>query len=308
MRKPVFICIPLLITALFLGSIKPPAKPSAEPAPPGEDDILVLYGKAIYQRESCDRCHTQQIIKSSPQLISLDGLGGKYQDNWLYDYLADPLLLKPGSAKPPYTALYSTPLNKDLLLKIIRDQGLADSPDSLWNTLTTQSEAQSAKLNQFMTATPSTSNTEIIALIAYLQQIPASTYKITYDSLLRAKYMHEQKKWDEIVLDSSSILLTIANNDANIKVGKKLFEITCAVCHGQQGQGGIGPNLTDEYWLHGGSKLDIAKTIIYGIPAKGMISWKSQLRPEQVGALVAYIASIQGSDPPNPKAPQGTKQ
>jgi cytochrome c oxidase cbb3-type subunit 3 len=80
------------------------------------------------------------------------------------------------------------------------------------------------------------------------------------------------------------------------------------VCHGIQGEGGIGPNLTDEYWLHGGSSADIARTIIYGIPEKGMISWRHQLTPTEVGQIVAYINSIAGTEPEQAKAPQGKKQ
>ena len=84
-----------------------------------------------------------------------------------------------------------------------------------------------------------------------------------------------------------------------------LFAQRCAVCHGQFAQGNIGPNLTDDYWLHGGRPTDIYRTITEGVPAKGMIAWKSQLGAGQILALAAYVGTLHGSNPPNPKAPQG---
>ena len=72
-----------------------------------------------------------------------------------------------------------------------------------------------------------------------------------------------------------------------------------------QGQGVVGPNLTDDYWLHGGTINDIFKTIKYGYPEKGMKSWKDDYSPLQLAQIASYVESIHGSNPPNPKAPQG---
>jgi cytochrome c oxidase cbb3-type subunit 3 len=85
-----------------------------------------------------------------------------------------------------------------------------------------------------------------------------------------------------------------------------LFAQRCAVCHGVAGQGGIGPNLTDAYWLHGGKPIDIHRTIGDGVPAKGMVAWKAQLPAGQILALSSYVVSLQGTNPPGAKAPQGT--
>jgi len=86
---------------------------------------------------------------------------------------------------------------------------------------------------------------------------------------------------------------------------KGLFAQRCAVCHGPAGQGTIGPNLTDDYWLHGGKPMQVYKTIADGVPSKGMIAWKAQLPAGQMLALAAYIGTLHGSNPANPKAPQG---
>ena len=86
---------------------------------------------------------------------------------------------------------------------------------------------------------------------------------------------------------------------------RQLFVSKCATCHGDGGEGKIGPNLTDAYWLHGGMPTDIHRTIQEGIPAKGMIAWKTQLRPGEIAALAAFVTTLRGTNPPNAKEPQG---
>ncbi len=71
------------------------------------------------------------------------------------------------------------------------------------------------------------------------------------------------------------------------------------------GEGSVGPNLTDDYWLHGGKIQDIFKTIKYGYPDKGMKSWKDDYSPTQIAQLASFIKTLRGTNPPNAKAPQG---
>ena len=92
---------------------------------------------------------------------------------------------------------------------------------------------------------------------------------------------------------------------AGIAAGKAIFAKTCVPCHLAEGQGLVGPNLTDEYWIHGGSIKAIFKTIKYGFPDKGMQSWQTTYSPVQMQQLASYIRSLKGTNPPNPKAPQG---
>jgi len=87
--------------------------------------------------------------------------------------------------------------------------------------------------------------------------------------------------------------------------GKSIYMSNCAACHGDQGEGKVGPNLTDNYWLHGGSINDVFKTIKYGVPAKGMIAWQSQMNPQKMQQVASYILTLQGTKPANPKAPEG---
>jgi cytochrome c oxidase cbb3-type subunit 3 len=90
-----------------------------------------------------------------------------------------------------------------------------------------------------------------------------------------------------------------------IETGKALYTKTCVACHGQLGEGSVGPNLTDNYWIHGGSMNDIFKTIKYGYPDKGMQSWQQQFSPKQMQQLASFIHSLKGTRPPNGKPAQG---
>ncbi len=89
--------------------------------------------------------------------------------------------------------------------------------------------------------------------------------------------------------------------------GKVIFDAKCAACHGPQGQGTIGPNLVDAYWISGdGSGPRIYDVIHDGVPEKGMMAWKDSLSKSDLHALTVYVLSLKGSNPANPKAQEGT--
>lgn len=95
---------------------------------------------------------------------------------------------------------------------------------------------------------------------------------------------------------------------AALASGKQIFETQCFTCHGKLGEGLIGPNLTDDSWIHGGTLPDVIRVIRKGVPEKGMVTWERTLSPEQIDQLASYImVKLQGTNPPNPKAPQGVK-
>ena len=87
--------------------------------------------------------------------------------------------------------------------------------------------------------------------------------------------------------------------------GKETFTAYCASCHRPDGGGLIGPNLTDAYWLHGGAITDVYKTVAGGVLEKGMPPWEKTLKPAQLNAVVAYVMTLQGTTPKDPKPPQG---
>ncbi len=99
--------------------------------------------------------------------------------------------------------------------------------------------------------------------------------------------------------------VTILEDEGAIALGKSIYTANCVACHGTNGEGGVGPNFSDAYWIHGGDIKDIFKTIKYGVPEKGMISWQAQLRPEDMQKVASYILGFQGTNPPNGKAPEG---
>lgn len=100
-------------------------------------------------------------------------------------------------------------------------------------------------------------------------------------------------------------LAALASDQSAIAKGKQVFTTNCVSCHRADGGGMIGPNLTDEYWIHGGTLPEIHKTITEGVLAKGMPTWGKLLKPDQVDAVTVYVASLKGTNPPNPKAPEG---
>ncbi|WP_245842491.1 c-type cytochrome [Pontibacter ummariensis] len=124
----------------------------------------------------------------------------------------------------------------------------------------------------------------------------------------------------EIEMQQAALFAASAENDPNavtnyepltdaaaLESGKSVFMTNCAACHGQEGQGTVGPNLTDEYWLHGGDVNDIFKTVKFGVPAKGMVPWQGKLSQDQILEVSSYILSLQGTNPANAKEPQGEK-
>ena len=100
-------------------------------------------------------------------------------------------------------------------------------------------------------------------------------------------------------------LMRYVRDPAMAAAGAEDYATTCASCHGNEGQGLIGPNLTDDYWIHGSSNAAVWEILAVGVPAKGMPPWESVLSPEDRAELLAFIRSIQGTDPSGAKEPQG---
>lgn len=103
-------------------------------------------------------------------------------------------------------------------------------------------------------------------------------------------------------VDENTVVMLDA---AGIAEGGILYSKNCVACHGDKGQGGVGPNLTDDYWLHKGSLKDVFHSIKYGWTEKGMKSWKDDFSPAQIAELASYVKSLRGSNPPAAKEPQG---
>lgn len=119
---------------------------------------------------------------------------------------------------------------------------------------------------------------------------------------IATKQIEEYRKKAGDMVDEKTVTLADAKGIAE---GAKIYGTTCLACHGAKGEGGVGPNLTDQYWLHGGSINDVFKTIKYGVPEKGMQAWEKTYSPGEIKNIASYIKSLAGTNPPNGKAPQG---
>ena len=99
--------------------------------------------------------------------------------------------------------------------------------------------------------------------------------------------------------------VTLLTEEPAFLSGKAIYDANCVACHANDGGGIVGPNLTDEYWIHGAGIKNVFKVIKYGVVEKGMISWQTQLNPLQMQEVSSYIMTFQGKTPLAPKAPEG---
>lgn len=104
----------------------------------------------------------------------------------------------------------------------------------------------------------------------------------------------------------AAALLAMSKDPASLATGKTVYATYCTACHASDGGGIIGPNLTDNAWIHGDTPGEIYTTVHDGVLAKGMPAWGQSLKPDEVTAVVAYVISLQGTAPAAPKAPEGT--
>lgn len=104
-----------------------------------------------------------------------------------------------------------------------------------------------------------------------------------------------------------SALTEPLTDGAALADGQKIFQTQCISCHGKAGEGGIGPNLTDDHWIHGNEMQNVLRTIFKGVPAKGMIAWEKTLKPDQIEHVASFVlVKLQGTNKPG-KAPEGKK-
>jgi cytochrome c oxidase cbb3-type subunit 3 len=110
---------------------------------------------------------------------------------------------------------------------------------------------------------------------------------------------------EDLNIDESNVVAL--TDELAIAAGKKLYIQNCKVCHADGGKGLVGPNLTDEFWKHGGGAKNIFKTIKYGVIEKGMTAWKGTLNPKKMQEVTSYILSLEGTNPEGAKEPEGEK-
>lgn len=105
--------------------------------------------------------------------------------------------------------------------------------------------------------------------------------------------------------DTDTITYVAVVDPVALADGEQTFKKICSQCHGVLGGGGVGPNLTDDYWIHGASISDVVKSVKYGYPAQGMIPWLGMLSEEEIINVGSYVLTLRGTNPPDARAPQG---
>ncbi len=327
-RRPIRFLILTLIAILIGGAVEIipmlldksniPTIATVKPYTP-----LELEGRDIYLREGCYNCHSQMVrpfrseterygeyskvgefVYDHPFLWGskrtgpdLHRVGKKYPDAWHYNHMNDPRSMSPGSLMPRYPWLIENQLDVgDIKGKInaMRTLGVPyaeDYEDQAEADL--NSQAANIQTNLAEAGIQTSADREIVALIAYLQRLGTDI-----------KVGREVESVDFSTMPVADV--TALTDEASLAAGKDIWVKNCIVCHGDQGQGNIGPNMTDKYWIHGEGKIGtILNVIREGVPAKGMISWKNMLNEQQMLEVGSFILTLQGTNPPNAKAPQG---
>ncbi len=132
-------------------------------------------------------------------------------------------------------------------------------------------------------------------------ELPLEAYKreVAEHAAARAEQIRAHGVMDREALEG------LSKDQKSVAKGGELFQQTCSPCHAANGGGGIGPNLTDRYWIHGGAPNDIYQTITDGVPAKGMAAWGGQLGAEAIQNVTAFVLTLRNTNVPDGKPPQG---
>jgi cytochrome c oxidase cbb3-type subunit 3 len=142
-------------------------------------------------------------------------------------------------------------------------------------------------------------------ILGVISEYRSPLYDPTKDIELASKARKVVTAYKEESRDTDTTTYIALTDQDALADGKAIFVRSCVSCHGNYAEGKIGPNLTDDYWLHGAGMSNVVKTIKYGYPTKGMLAWRGELKPEQIIQVASYVLSLHGTNPPNPKPPQG---
>ena len=143
----------------------------------------------------------------------------------------------------------------------------------------------------------------IIYSVGYL----AYYHVLKQGDLQAAEYEKEWKTGEAIKsaaiqkFESTLASLEPSKDKQVLNQGLVVYTTYCAPCHRPDGGGLVGPNLCDDYWIHGSNYVDNLKVIINGVPEKGMLTWRGVLKPSEITSVASYIFTLRGTSPPNPK-------
>lgn len=260
---------------------------------PTNDDInpLVIYGESIFNKENCNSCHTLTLQDSTK--ISLDGFSTTtFSSTWLYQLFENPKQLIPRCQMPAYTKLLQNSLSKSRLESILVKQSTSfelNQNEKEWTKMVNKSDSISLEI--YKESGIRVNRKEVLALIAYLKQIPSSPLKQKQDSIQKEKEAVEVAKTNELISNLESDFKKYQKDKRMIKKGEESFQIYCAVCHKANGTGDLGPNLVDKKSIYGDDAKNMFNTIYIGTE-KGMPENKSKMTPNQIVELILYIHSL----------------
>ena len=139
---------------------------------------------------------------------------------------------------------------------------------------------------------------------AGIADLPLAAYEAEMDRVAAAQ-ASDSKLVGPVTAEA---LAALAKDRGAVARGKRVFATTCAACHRADGGGIVGPNLTDEFWLHGAAPDKVYKTVKDGVPDKGMPAWGPQLGPDRVQAVTAFLITLRDTNVNGGKAPQGERE
>lgn len=268
--------------------------------------LLEKYGEQVFENEKCSRCHVLNIEDENRWKKSLDGYGGLKSSTFIATLLNEPGDVNPGTKMPSFKDLLNSNLDKEVLREVLeKESNSVTDFETSWNKLNQQASLIKKEIDEEGALKHTIS--EATALIAFLQSIPKSKALKESLNIQRKEFEKEDKIQQKFIEKSDKIVQDLAVDEKNIALGKELYENRCAMCHGEKGEGMIGPNLTDEYWIYGSSAKNISDVIVNGTP-KGMPASKNILTPTEIGQVVTYLMEIKGTNVSGGKAPEGEKE
>lgn len=126
------------------------------------------------------------------------------------------------------------------------------------------------------------------------------------DLIQEKEYQKEMAKASETQQQANTTSIALLTDESSLNNGQETYSKSCAACHGQDGGGLVGSNLTDDHWLHGNTFDDLYKVVSEGVTGTSMLAYESQLSPTKRAEVVSYVMEkLHGTTPANPKAPEG---
>lgn len=301
------------LVTTFIPLFRPATQPSAPWVVPYTP--IEVEGRDIYIREGCNNCHTQTVRPLGPEVArygeyskaqesaydrpflwgsrrigpDLARVGGKYPDAWHYRHMADPRAMFPPSNMPSYGWLAGRSLDVSRTAAKVRVLGLGtDDPDAVASRLeafrrsaSSPSRAASAERNRTTPERLRDTLTEMDALVAYLQKPGADV-----------KALARKEHPPPAAVAASN---PFAGDRAAAAEGERIFRENCRACHGEHGEGLVGPSLRGPSWRYGGTDADLFATISGGRPG-GMPPFAATLGEQRIWKTIAHVRTFAGRE------------